>query len=223
MSAITQPARSEAYPELSPELWRGLLSYSVAEDVREGDVLFAPGQSSYELILIERGAVRLVRAQSAGLPDVVVVEFGSGDFIGELSLLTGQATYLAAVVAEPGRVHRIAPEVLRRLMDEGAELSDVLLRAMLARRRLLQGGEAARSVEILGSALSASALALRTTPRASSCRTPGPTSTARPARRSRRRSERSSISCPSWSRRKACCGRRRPRCSPPTSGSPTGR
>jgi thioredoxin reductase (NADPH) len=162
MSAITPPARSEAYPALTPELWRGLLAYSVAEDVFEGDVLFAPGQSSYELILIERGAVRLVRTQAAGLPDVLVVEFGAGDFIGELSLLTGQATYLAAVVAEPGRVHRIAPEALRRLMDEGAELSDVVLRAMLARRRQLQGGEAARSVEILGSALSASGLALRT-------------------------------------------------------------
>jgi thioredoxin reductase (NADPH) len=162
MSAITPPARSEAYPALTPELWDGLLSYAVAEDVREGDVLFAPGQSSYELILIERGAVRLVRPQGGGLPDAVVVEFGAGDFVGELSLLTGQATYLAAVVAEPGRVHRIAPAALRRLMDEGAELSDVVLRAMLARRRQLQGGEAARSVEILGSALSAPALALRT-------------------------------------------------------------
>jgi thioredoxin reductase (NADPH) len=162
MTSITPPARSEAYPELTPETWSALTAYAVAEDVRAGDVLFAPGQSSYELILIERGAVRLVRPQGDGLPDAVVVEFGAGDFIGELSLLTGQATYLRAVVAEPGRVHRIAPEPFRRLMDEGTDVADLVLRAMLARRRQLQGGEAARSVEILGSALSAPAMALRT-------------------------------------------------------------
>jgi thioredoxin reductase (NADPH) len=50
----------------------------------------------------------------------------------------------------------------RRLMDEDPELSDLILRALLARRRSLRDGEAARSIEILGSDMSAAALALRT-------------------------------------------------------------
>jgi thioredoxin reductase (NADPH) len=156
------PPRSEAYPELTPELWDGLIAYATAQDVRVGDVLFAAGQPSYDLILIERGAAHLIREDAGAGADVLVVEFAAHDFIGELSLLTGQATYLTARVVQDGRVHRIAPEAFRRLMDEGTDVADVVLRAMLARRRQLQGGEAARSVEILGSALSASALALRT-------------------------------------------------------------
>lgn len=47
-------------------------------------------------------------------------------------------------------------------MDEDPDLSDVILRALMARRRNLRGGEAARSIEIPGSEMSAGALALRT-------------------------------------------------------------
>jgi thioredoxin reductase (NADPH) len=47
-------------------------------------------------------------------------------------------------------------------MDEDPELSDLILRALVARRRKMQGSEAARSIEILGSTMSAAALALRT-------------------------------------------------------------
>jgi thioredoxin reductase (NADPH) len=59
-------------------------------------------------------------------------------------------------------VHRIGPAAFRRLMAEDPELSDVLLRAFMARRALLREGVAARSVEIVGSALSSGSLALRT-------------------------------------------------------------
>jgi thioredoxin reductase (NADPH) len=65
-------------------------------------------------------------------------------------------------VSQPGQVHRISPVSFRRLMDEDPDLSDVILRALMARRRYLRAAEAAWSIEILGSEMSAGALALRT-------------------------------------------------------------
>jgi thioredoxin reductase (NADPH) len=56
----------------------------------------------------------------------------------------------------------VSPAAFRKLLDEDPELSDIVLRALLARRGNLRAGEAARSIEILGSDLSAAALALRT-------------------------------------------------------------
>ncbi len=47
-------------------------------------------------------------------------------------------------------------------MAEDPELSDLLLKAFLARREILRDSAAARSIEIVGSSLSASGLALRT-------------------------------------------------------------
>ena len=71
-------------------------------------------------------------------------------------------TYLSGRVSQPGQVHRISPVSFRRLMDEDPDLSDVILKALMARRRYLRAGEAAWSIEILGSEMSAGALALRT-------------------------------------------------------------
>ena len=119
-------------------------------------------RGTHDLILVDSGEAEVVRAATARAAEAVVAGFGAGQFAGQLSLLTGQATYLSARVSKPGQVHRISPVCFRQLMDEDPDLSDVILRPLMARRRYLRGGEAARSIEILGSEMSAGALALRT-------------------------------------------------------------
>jgi thioredoxin reductase (NADPH) len=59
-------------------------------------------------------------------------------------------------------VHRIAAPQFRALMSDDAELSDLVLRVLLARREDLRHGEGALSLEILGSELSAATHELRT-------------------------------------------------------------
>ncbi|MDF9752790.1 thioredoxin reductase (NADPH) [Arthrobacter sp. ES3-54] len=151
-----------AFPVLSAEQIRRLWSYAVVQDVAVGDTVFRAGDETYDLIVIERGAVDLIRAATHDAPEEIVVSHGPGRFIGELSLLTGQAVYLTGLVVQAGRIHRIPPAQFRRLMAEDAELSDILLRAFLARRELLRNNSAARVVEIVGSRHSAASLELRT-------------------------------------------------------------
>ena len=59
-----------------------------------------------------------------------------------INLLTGQRVYLTARVAEAGTVYRIGPDSFRRLMSEDPELSDLLLKAFLARAVALGAKEA---------------------------------------------------------------------------------
>jgi thioredoxin reductase (NADPH) len=151
-----------AFPVLSAEQIRRLWSYAVVQDVAVGDTVFRAGDETYDLIVIERGTVDLIRAATHDAPEEVVLRHGPGRFIGELSLLTGQAVYLTGLVVQAGRIHRIPPAQFRRLMAEDAELSDILLRAFLARRELLRNNAAARVVEIVGSRHSAASLELRT-------------------------------------------------------------
>ena len=152
----------EAFPVLSDEQWARLQAYGSAQEVEPGALLWGAGEATYDLILVDSGEVEVVRAATARAAEAVVARFGTGQFAGKLSLLTGQATYLSARVSKPGQVHRISPVCFRQLMDEDPDLSDVILRALMARRRNLRGGEAAQSIEILGSEMSAGALALRT-------------------------------------------------------------
>ena len=75
-----------------------------------GQVLYATGDSSYDLFLIESAAVDVVREASITEREHVVYTRTAGDFMGELSILTGQTVYVTAQGAEagPGRADRRA-------------------------------------------------------------------------------------------------------------------
>ena len=152
----------EAFPALSDEQWARLQAYGSAQEVESGALLWGAGEATHDLILVDSGEAEVAWAATARAAEAVVARFGTGQFAGELGLLTGQATYLSSRVSKPGPVHRISPVCFRQLMDEDPDLSDVILRALTARRRNLRGSEAARSIEILGSEMSPGALALRT-------------------------------------------------------------
>ncbi len=153
---------AQAFPVLTDDQRARLRAYGAAEVVNVGDTLFRPGDLTYDLVLIEQGVVDIVSPPTDGTPEQLVVQHKAGAFLGELNLLTGQIVYLTARVSEAGTVYRMSPDAFRRLMAEDPELSDLLLKAFLARRELLRFSPAARNIEIVGSSLSAQALALRT-------------------------------------------------------------
>lgn len=156
MTASSDPSR------LSPTQFERLIRHGVAQQVRARDVVFRPGDPTYDLIVIESGRIQLISPATHDEPEAVLAEYGPGGFLGELNLLTGQAVYLSARVVEGGTIHRLAREQFRRLMVEEADLSDILLRTLLARQDLLRQSAAADLIEIVGSSMSAAALALRT-------------------------------------------------------------
>jgi thioredoxin reductase (NADPH) len=139
-----------------------LRSWGNPFDVAAGDIVFRTGDRSYDLVVIESGRVEIVREATRDAAEEVIVTHGPGRFLGELNLLTGQTVFVTARVVEGGRIHRIPPDRFRTLMAEDGELSDLLLRTFLSRRRLLAAGEASRSLEIIGTPLSSRSLALRT-------------------------------------------------------------
>jgi len=153
---------SVASPRLGDELFARLLSYGTPQETHQGDVLFRPGDGDVDLIVVERGSVEVVRTATGNAPAATVATVDAGGFVGELNLLTGQNVYLLCRVREAGTVHRVSPERLRQLMAKDVELSDIVFKALIARRELLQRSAAAMAVEIVGGARSAAALALRT-------------------------------------------------------------
>ncbi|HEY0934395.1 MAG TPA: FAD-dependent oxidoreductase [Trebonia sp.] len=151
-----------ASPRLGEELLGRLVGYGTPQETRTGDVLFEPGDVDTDLIVVVRGSVDVVRAETADAPAETVARVHAGGFVGELNLMTGQNVYLRCLVREAGTVCRVTPERLRQLMANDVELSDVIFRALVARRELLQRSAGARAVEIVGNPRSASGLALRT-------------------------------------------------------------
>ena len=106
----------------------------VAVDV--GEILFCDGDEKYDLIVILNGRVEII--DQVGTPnEALVIDYGPREFLGEMSLLTGQRAFLTARVSEAGHVVRIAAEQVRVIIAQEPDLSEILLRAFLARHARL--------------------------------------------------------------------------------------
>ncbi|HUA04825.1 MAG TPA: FAD-dependent oxidoreductase [Solirubrobacteraceae bacterium] len=127
--------RNGAFPRLGPEQRARLRAAGVVRAVEPGEVLFREGDAAYDFFLVESGAVAIV--QGYGHENRVIAVHGAHRFLGEINLLTGARPYLSAVVRDRGEVIQVTAERLRRLVANDEELSNIILRAFLARREIL--------------------------------------------------------------------------------------
>ena len=132
-SPTEQPASS---PRLTETQLTVLRNYGTEREVTAGQVLFADGDRTYDLIVLLEGRVEIVE-NHGGAQETVIVSYGPLEFLGEMSLLTGQRVYLTAVARSPGRVLRVATPRLREVMAQEADLSELILRAFLLRHERL--------------------------------------------------------------------------------------
>jgi thioredoxin reductase (NADPH) len=131
------PDRDGAFPRLSELQVAALARHGERRPTQAGEVLFHQGDRHYDFFVVLDGLVRIVD----GEPDdgELIAVHGPRRFLGELSLLIGQAAFFTAVVAEPGEVLAVPVERLREIVAEDAALGDLILRAYLLRRELLVG------------------------------------------------------------------------------------
>ena len=152
----------QAFPTLSDEMIDIARRYGSESTIGAGEFAFVEGQLSYDLVVIVDGSFSiLARDRAADGAERVVTTHGTGRFLGELNILTGERTTLAARADRDSLVIRIDPPSLRRLMAAETDLSDILFAAFVARREVLRGGADDTAIRIIGSRYSASALALR--------------------------------------------------------------
>ena len=135
-------ASHEAYAGRSPVLDAAQLevlrSYGSEHDMAAGEVLFADGDLTYDLIVVVSGEARIIeRSGQAG--ETVIATYGDGQFLGEIGLLTGQRAYLSAVASTAGRVLRVPVEQVRVVMAQELGLSELILRTFLLRHSILTG------------------------------------------------------------------------------------
>lgn len=161
MGEVVSGPSSHTSVEFTPAQLDRLRVYGTKHSAAAGEILYRPGDIGYDLVLVESGSAEVVRETVPGEPSHVVARESSGGILGEMSLLSRQAVYLTARMADAGVIYRIDPRELRRLMSTDAELSALLLSTFMARRRELQAS-AARSLDLIGDDRSAAALAVRT-------------------------------------------------------------
>ncbi|HEV2743878.1 MAG TPA: FAD-dependent oxidoreductase [Rubrobacter sp.] len=154
----TGEIRSTRAPMLRTDQIEILKRYGNTRKTEVGDVLFRAGDTRNDFIVILEGEAK-VGDDFAGEELRTIGVFHQGRFLGELNMLTGQAMYLTGVVSEAGEVLSIPRERLKEVVTEEPNISDVILKAFLARRSYMV--RTGLGLRIIGSRHSADAARLR--------------------------------------------------------------
>ena len=115
-----------------------LRRYGREHEMAAGEVLFAAGDATYDLIVVLAGEAQIV--ERLGQPgETAIARYGPGQFLGEIGLLTGQRAYLSATAATAGRLLRVPVPQVRVIMAQEPGLSELILRTFLLRHAILTG------------------------------------------------------------------------------------
>jgi thioredoxin reductase (NADPH) len=149
--------RSTRAPTLNEDQIEVLSRYGETRKTEVGQVLYRAGDTTNDFFVVLEGEVEVIDDFAGDARTIGV--FLAGRFLTELNMLTGQALYLTAVVREGGEVLAISREQLKEVVTEEPNLSDIILKAFLARRSYLM--RTGVGLRIIGSRHSSDATRLR--------------------------------------------------------------
>jgi thioredoxin reductase (NADPH) len=129
-----------------------------ARQVTAGEVLYDPDDDTPPAFIVLSGSIQIVAI--GGGEERVVTTYEAGQFSGELLMISGRRSIYRCRVVESGTLLELSAVNLRALIARDAELSDIFMKAFLARRLSLRDSGQS-NVVILGSKYSAETLALR--------------------------------------------------------------
>ena len=153
------PDTTGAYPRLTDAQLVLLSRYGERKSLSKGTVLFSEGDRDSGLFVVLDGRVRVVQEDGPeGEPRVIAVH-GRGRFVGDLSMLTGQAVYVTAIAQTDVDVLEVAYDRLKEAVIQDQALGDLILRAFILRRNI--HADLGAGLRIIGSRYSADTRRLR--------------------------------------------------------------
>lgn len=153
-----QSRPEQAFPTLTPEQIERVASHGKRLAVESGSVLIQAGQPQFPFFVVVQGILEGVVPSALGA--FSINQLLPGQFTGELNLLTGRRALATIRVAEKGEVVAIERDELLALIQNDAELSEILMRAFILRRVALIDGGHGDGV-LLGSTYSADTLRIQ--------------------------------------------------------------
>src|SRR4028118_1984407 len=157
MTDRSSEIRSTRAPKLREDRVEVLRRDGETRETAAGQLLFRAGDTSNDFIVVLEGEVEVIDDFAGEARTMGVMR--AGRFLGELNMLTGQGLYLSAVVREGGEVLAIPRERLKEVVTEEPNLSDIILKAFIARRSW--GMRTGLGLRIIGSRHSRDATRLR--------------------------------------------------------------
>ncbi len=155
---LTSSRIEKIFPKLIPAHIDRIAAHGRIRSVQPGEVLIEQGDTSVPFFVVITGEVEIVRPFDDY--ETLVTVHGSGEFTGEVNMLSGRRSFFRARATKPGKVIELDHQQMLTLVQTDAELSDILMRAFILRRvELIAAGVG--DIILIGSTHSASTLRIK--------------------------------------------------------------
>jgi thioredoxin reductase (NADPH) len=145
-------------PILTASQIERIRAFAIPREVTAGEILYEPGDDTPPVFIVISGGIKILAV--GGVEERTVTTYGVRQFSGELLMVAGRKSIYRCQAAKTGTLLELSARDLRTIIGKDAELSDVFMKAFLARRLSLKDkGEG--NVVVLGSRYSANTLAAR--------------------------------------------------------------
>jgi len=129
---LTRSRSEEIFPVLTPEQHRRVAERGHMRVTRSGEVLVEQGDSTVPFFLVVSGEIEILRP--LGSAETLVAVFGPGQFTGEVNMLSGRRALFRIRVAQPGELIEVDRREMQAMMQNDAELGEIIMRAFILRR-----------------------------------------------------------------------------------------
>ena len=155
---LTSSRLERIFPKLIPDQIRRVAAQGHIRSVQPGEVLIEQGDRSVPFFVVITGEVEIVRP--GGASEALITVHGSGEFTGEVNMLSDRRSLIRARVTKPGKVIELDHKQMLNLIQTDPELGDILMRAFILRRvELIAAGVG--DIVLIGSIHSAGTLRIK--------------------------------------------------------------
>ncbi|MBP5975306.1 cyclic nucleotide-binding domain-containing protein [Brasilonema sp. CT11] len=131
---LHDPNQMTLFPKLPDDALEEMKQFGTEiELIKIGDVLFSEGDSNYHFYVVLEGQIEVTK--QVGVETKVLAIHRRGEFMGELSMLTGSGAIANAHAIAPSRVLQIDVETFRHILVECSPIADIILSAMAGRTK----------------------------------------------------------------------------------------
>lgn len=130
---LHDPNETTLFPKLPDEALQEMKQHGTEIQLNTGDVLFSEGDSGYNFHVVLEGEIQMTK--QVGTETKLLAIHRRGEFMGELSMLTGSGSIASAHAIAPSRVLRIDIDTFKHIITECSPLADVILSAMAGRTK----------------------------------------------------------------------------------------
>jgi thioredoxin reductase (NADPH) len=146
------------FPMLSAAQIARIASRGVIRPIARGEALIEGGQTNVPFFVVKAGAIEVIRP--SGLGDFLLAVVQAHQFTGDISMILGRPALMRLRVSESGEVVQLTRDQMHALIQTDAEISEVLMTALIYRRVELVA-QGIGDVLLIGSAHSAATLRIK--------------------------------------------------------------